>query len=1607
MLLRADEIPEEVVSSPLPREAKRPSTLVRADDLDAIHDTVSVSTDDLNLAELGLDEKQRNSLAAKGKIGFFEQAIRTSKMEKVPVIGLPALVYEAAAFKRAHTRLQKNDYKDDKDLKAHDTALVDKALEYAGEEQLRGLTLGAKIFEGAAQLPAYMVEFAISKFFADPGATTAARVTSKQLLKLGVKQGVRKVAAGTAKWGTAAAIRTGTVFAPRVAAQAYRNESALNLTPTDKGFKLNDQVQSKPITSFLKAAGDVYIEVFSEEAGKFIFNPLFKKMGSGKFLAGTGKAITNLYKKFHPSDAIGKLFTQSGWDGFVSEMGEEVLGDQMRALFNVQDFGVKGGNTLDRMLAAIPDGDELAVMMGVLAVPGASGLVMQGGYGAMQAYRTKKKEAGIKTGSLASQLKEQQFDPVETALKEAQAPLPQVELTEEELAEITVKQRAGEVKFEEGKPVPERDLVKEITSSKEFKEADREKQMELLIRGRTADLDVQRTTIEKTMTALEKDITKTTDKKVTAAKTKELVKLSKQLMSIHAQLSDVVDSTAEELAREKVLLPGETLETLRGKARDVGGRIARSAVEQVFRNKKAQATERRTALVKYLQARLPGPENAKLREKFMLRAAKDMTEAKLQKMLAEIENLRETVRSKQLRQRAGDIVNKMRSKIVNGVKKGVFANANIQALADEVIRISELSAPAAEAELTALHAQIVALNEAGEGSSEVAQDLKYKAGLMSSIGGLEQRGTDDMETAIRALVKQLAQFQTGRDMVKELRKAQWKVEEAEAVANIENSEWNPNMLLKPLKTVGSVFRTLYQFSSFNLETFWRDLGLDRMVAEPLHKISRSTAALQQHFDRPVRQAMFDIYNVSKTNTRQFMKFLTERMSLKDSDNSDTRPFIRTIVLNNGETKEVKMSRWDVMYWFAVAYQEEGVPDAEAYETLTGENELAAIREQAELESKGGQRSDTEDLIEILDMMSYAEPNQLVDDGEGGKTRLGGGHIASFLAGMRTAQVKAILKNLESGKALKEIQQDMLDELLEGYRSEVIGAEAGAENAPSAEDLVVERQAKIKGNAIPAVSLEDMFADLTDQDRQFAMEMRKIFTSFWEIINPTYARATGVDMTQIASFIPWIRKTASQKTVEEMFTQYAMVEGHVTPFPNSTKERRSTSTAPFAQTSLMDVHMGFRDQMSHWVATHDITVRMQRYLKNDAIRAAINRATGGVQLSSGKWIDSAALRLMDFHLRGIASRGRSDHAIRIPFMNAMRRNLTRYYLVKPKQFLLQVSSAFTAIQQIGFVDFVAGISSFIRDPKGANDLMSKALSMHNRYNNFSMEMKELGLRAQNEKKVKLNFFDKYALTFVKLGNRSGINLGGWAVFRAEFNKTKSLDKAFKAFDSFVLNTQQSAVREQQSAVTVGPARILFQFVSAVGQYGRIYYGSWSNLMKNPSSKSNIKQWARTMIIFHGLIPTARWAISQIGLPAPDDEEQEEQRRNQLLRNMIIGPFNGLWLLGDMASLAAHIITGEEGFDTGPAVISQINKTKNTLAEAIREAIDDESDPDEVLNSLLKAGKETAGLTAGVPGPASDMIRAMFLHAQGEFDPKDTLGVLYGQSIDMINYSRGDY
>ena len=317
-----------------------------------------------------ISDNQRSDWKKQGPIGYGEAATRIDKTEMIPFLGTVESAAKSVKLLNAVNRLKLNKYEQIPGQRAQDVDMVNRYMFKMAEEQVRGVTIGGRIITGAGELPSFMGEF-----LATGGLAALGKEGVKQTIKQTVKGGLRtvvktsmgKFAARTSGAFAGAVVRT-TVGMPQRTVEGYADRQInAQMRLTDKGMEILKVSQEKPFVSAMKAYGDQIIENFSEVTGAAI--------GAGAkrlFPKKAAAAITQLYKKLHPNESLNKLFTTSGYNGFLEELGEERIGDLLRALTGVEDFGAdEGANVFDRVVASIPNAEQLLVEAGVLAIPGA------------------------------------------------------------------------------------------------------------------------------------------------------------------------------------------------------------------------------------------------------------------------------------------------------------------------------------------------------------------------------------------------------------------------------------------------------------------------------------------------------------------------------------------------------------------------------------------------------------------------------------------------------------------------------------------------------------------------------------------------------------------------------------------------------------------------------------------------------------------------------------------------------------------------------------------------------------------------------------------------------------------------------------------------------------------------------------------------------------------------------------------------------------------------------------------------------------------------------------------------------------------------------------
>ncbi len=259
---------------------------------------------------------------------------------------------------------------DAKERRELDIEIVMTALRGYEEERIRGRTWGAKVTEGLAHMPSYLVEFIATGGLAAFGKK-GIQISVERIAKEAMKN--RVVNFTTRAVGTLAGAGLRTAAMPHRIVDNYatrRFQAGLELT--DKGIDVLIKRTEKPLTSALKALGDVWIENFSEVLGtparrivsKFIPKGL-KKSFENMFIAlGRQKGVTR-----KASD----LWSKVGFDGFLEEMGEERIGAFLRRLTGVRGFqGNDPHNIMDQVFDAFGlDVEQLLVEAGIFGFPGA------------------------------------------------------------------------------------------------------------------------------------------------------------------------------------------------------------------------------------------------------------------------------------------------------------------------------------------------------------------------------------------------------------------------------------------------------------------------------------------------------------------------------------------------------------------------------------------------------------------------------------------------------------------------------------------------------------------------------------------------------------------------------------------------------------------------------------------------------------------------------------------------------------------------------------------------------------------------------------------------------------------------------------------------------------------------------------------------------------------------------------------------------------------------------------------------------------------------------------------------------------------------------------
>lgn len=231
------------------------------------------------------------------------------------------------------------------DMRNRDIEFLTNYFEEQEERSRRGYSLGGKVGAISSQIPALALEF---------WATGGLKKIGSEAVKKAATKSLRRYA--TTNLGKAA-IATGGAAAGvslRAAGLPHRAVEAVAKRQVPRSMKINDDGSVEiegPVegvaTSVIKGLADHWITIAAEQSGE-AFGPAFKKSFSfvGKKLPIINKLLPRMQKAWL-SKASGrtvaefnkKVATVSGFHGTLSELGEEWVDNNTKAILNIDNFG--------------------------------------------------------------------------------------------------------------------------------------------------------------------------------------------------------------------------------------------------------------------------------------------------------------------------------------------------------------------------------------------------------------------------------------------------------------------------------------------------------------------------------------------------------------------------------------------------------------------------------------------------------------------------------------------------------------------------------------------------------------------------------------------------------------------------------------------------------------------------------------------------------------------------------------------------------------------------------------------------------------------------------------------------------------------------------------------------------------------------------------------------------------------------------------------------------------------------------------------------------------------------------------------------------------------
>lgn len=522
-------------------------------------------------------------------------------------------------------------------------------------------------------------------------------------------------------------------------------------------------------------------------------------------------------------------------------------------------------------------------------------------------------------------------------------------------------------------------------------------------------------------------------------------------------------------------------------------------------------------------------------------------------------------------------------------------------------------------------------------------------------------------------------------------------------------------------------------------------------------------------------------------------------------------------------------------------------------------------------------------------------------------------------------------------------------------------------------------------------IEDYVGDELLEWAQY--QLTEIYPQIYEQINEVYKKLNNIDLPYNAFYSPLSaeidEKTRTSSDIVPLFQgngiNASVGNHHLLP-------RTSDQITKFRDGD--SVLSQYITEMSHYIGWGEPIQHIRTTLLSPTVKKAIRQYHG-----------SGVEKILKDHINHLANNGIDKATVHATLDKMRQKFVTAVLGINPVVFMKQLMSfpAYMMEADITPKVFTEGLLDFAKNPLKAINTLKQSTMLRERYRvgferDIMFAMKGTTPKTLSETK---NIADTL-LFFTKLGDRAAIYLGGWSVYKYNYDKSRKSGmtheqankKALYEFDITTERAQQAGNPEHLGAIQrMGSwARLFTMFITAQNQYFRSVNSGIRNIRAGRGGKiKNIKR----MVIGHSLLPMMfQFAASGFRW------ENEDQ-----IRAFILGSLNG-WLIAAkfLEPLAENIISFSKYGIDGTPISTGWNKISDTMGRFAK-SFDDGfklEDIFEVMHGLASGLSKThAPIIGGVPyDPLYRISKGFTDLAKGELkDLRQLLGYSeYALGID---------